>query len=208
MLRALVLRRKGYPVIAAAERGAWQQLEAKLRPFVARRVTSPADVDDVVQDTLLRIERGVTQLRDDQRFGPWVYRVARSAIVDHRRSAARHPLASAEVPEQADVEESDELARDELAGCIAPFVAALPSPYREALTLTELEGMTQRDAAAMLGISLSGMKSRVQRGRRLLRRSLEQCCHIALDARGGVMDWQARPDGCVPSRCGSGLAGR
>ncbi len=56
----------------------------------------------------------------------------------------------------------------------------LPSPYREALTLTELEGLTQKEAAEMLGISLSGMKSRVQRGRQQLRQALEDCCHIAL----------------------------
>lgn len=75
----------------------------------------------------------------------------------------------------------------ELATYIVPLVAMLPSPYREAITLTELEGLTQQEAAEMVGISLSGMKSRVQRGRRLLRQALDECCEIALDARGAVM---------------------
>lgn len=82
------------------------------------------------------------------------------------------------------------------------FVAMLPSPYREALTLTELEGMTQKDAAFMLGISLPAMKSRVQRGREKLRETLEACCHIALDARGAVVSCEPRPDGRLPDcRC-------
>ena len=54
-------------------------------------------------------------------------------------------------------------------GVFNPGARGLVEPYREALTLTELEGLSQKDAATMLGISVSGMKSRVQRGRRLLR---------------------------------------
>lgn len=83
----------------------------------------------------------------------------------------------------------------------ALFVSMLPSPYREALTLTELEGLTQKEAAEMLGISLSGMKSRVQRGREKLRAALEDCCHIALDARHRVVGCEPRPDGKLPDGC-------
>jgi RNA polymerase sigma-70 factor (ECF subfamily) len=89
----------------------------------------------------------------------------------------------------------------ELASYVAMFVALLPSPYREALTLTELEGLTQKQAADILGISLSGMKSRVQRGRQQLRGALEDCCHIALDVRGRVLSCEPRTDGKLPDSC-------
>ena len=191
-------------MIDGATRGAWHDLDAKLRPFIARRVRAAVDVDDVIQDAFLRMQRGLAGLRDDDRFGPWVYQVARSAIADHRRTAARHRVANAEPPEEEapglDEEEDDALQR-EMVACIAPFVAMLPSPYREAITLTELEGLTQKEAAAMLGISVSGMKSRVQRGRQHLRSALEDCCHIALDARGRVVSCQVRPDGRLPDGC-------
>lgn len=190
-------------MIDAATRGAWRDLEAKLRPFVARRVRSEVDVDDVVQDVFLRMQRGIGALRDEERFGPWVYQVARSAIADHQRLAAKHrPVTNARSAEEPVVPEDDELEVErELAGYIAPFVAMLPSPYREALTLTELEGLTQKQAAEMLGISLSGMKSRVQRGRVQLRKALEDCCHIALDARGRVVSCEPRADGRLPDGC-------
>ena len=68
---------------------------------------------------------------------------------------------------------------------IAPSVAMLPLPYREALTLTELEGLTEKQAAEMLGISLSSMKSRVQRGRQQLRAAFEDGCHVGLDGLHG-----------------------
>ncbi|MFN0248635.1 MAG: sigma factor-like helix-turn-helix DNA-binding protein [Kofleriaceae bacterium] len=72
----------------------------------------------------------------------------------------------------------------------------LPTPYREAVTLVELEGLTTREAADMVGVSLSGMKSRVQRGRDQLRTLFDDCCEIALDARGKVTDFTPRPKAC------------
>lgn len=176
---------------------AHEDISARLRPFIARRV-APADVDDVLQDVFLRVQRGLGTLRDDDRFGPWVYQVARSAIAEQRRARRRHPLTDRDAPEEASAppDAGDEGAAErELALCVVPFIAMLPSPYREALTLTELEGVTQRDAAEMTGISLSGMKSRVQRGRDRLRELFEECCEIAIDARGHVVSCEPRAQG-------------
>jgi RNA polymerase sigma-70 factor (ECF subfamily) len=203
VLRAVLLRAGDLGMIDPAARGAWRELEAKLRPFVARRVRSDVDVDDIVQDVFLRMQRGLAGLRDEERFGSWVYQVARSAIVDHQRVAMKHRVVDAEgrEEERLDVDEGDRAVEEELAGYLAPFVAMLPSPYREALTLVELEGLTQKQAAEMLGISLSGMKSRVQRGRVQLRKALEDCCHIALDIRGRVVSCEPRVDGRLPDGC-------
>jgi RNA polymerase sigma-70 factor, ECF subfamily len=193
-------------LIQPSARGAWQEIERHLRPFVARRLSDPHDQADVMQDIYLRIQAGVADLRATELFGPWVYQVARSAVADHGRSRARHPLPT-NAPSDADersappADEEEGSAERELATYIAVFVAALPSPYREAITLTELQGMTQKDAAEMLGISLSGMKSRVQRGRRQIQEMLQACCEIALDARGHVLSYDLRSDGRVPENC-------
>ena len=58
--------------------------------------------------------------------------------------------------------------------------------------LTELEGVTQKDAAAKLGLSISGMKSRVQRGRGKLKDVVLDCCEVELDRRGGLVDYRRR----------------
>lgn len=191
-------------MIAPSDRGAWRELEARLRPFVAGRGVPAADVDDVVQEIFARIQRGVGQLRDDERFGPWVYRLARSAVADRARAERRHPAPGRDgladdvaAPE----DDPDEPLTASLAAVVARFVAELPSPYREALTLTELEGLTQREAADLVGVSLSGMKSRVQRGRQRLRDELEACCAFALDARGRVIACAPRADGRGPADC-------
>lgn len=184
-------------------RSRWRQLEAELRPFIARRLWSAADVDDVLQDVFVRLHGGLSELRDDERFGPWVYRVARSAIVDHQRRSSKHhvPPEGFEPKDEAGVDDDDEAVEQALASYVAHFVAMLPSPYREALTLTEFEGLTQKEAAKMLGLSLSGMKSRVQRGRVQLRKAFEGCCHIECDVRGRVISCQPRLEAGFSSGC-------
>jgi RNA polymerase sigma-70 factor (ECF subfamily) len=173
-------------------------VEAQLRPFVARRVP-PTDVDDVMQDVFVRVQRGLAALRDDERMTAWLFQIARSAIAEHGRARARHPLphsaTPAETPTDANATADDDRDREaatHLAGCIATFVARLPSPYREAVTLVELEGLTAREAAARAGVSVSGMKSRVQRGRAQLRALFDACCTFALDARRKVIDFEPR----------------
>ena len=93
-----------------------------------------------------------------------------------------------------------------LLNCVAPFVARLPSPYREAMTLVELQGLSQVEAADVGGVSVSGMKSRVQRGRRMLREMFEECCALTVDGRGKVIEAEQRASasphcGCSASNC-------
>lgn len=171
-----------------------EQLIERLRPFVARRLSSPADVDDVLQDVLLSMHSHLGELRDDDRFGPWIYRIVRNSIIDRHRAAARETQESVEPAAEAD-DGGDDAVASGLVHCIAPFVARLPSPYREAVTLVDLEGVTFKDAATMTGLSLPGMKSRVQRGRAQLRELFEECCRLEFDARRRVVDYE-----CVPGR--------
>ena len=191
-------------MIGTEARGAWKELERRLRPYLARRVASPADIDDLLQDIFVRMHQGLSSLRDEERFGGWVYRVANSAIVDKARRRARTP----EVDSADGVEVGVPLADDDaeqlqsdLGQCVALFVARLPSPYREAITLTELEGLTQKEAAEMLGISFSGLKSRVQRGRDKIRHMFEECCRISVDCRGRVIECEPRDLEEVPPDC-------
>lgn len=196
--------------VAAAAKQMWSELTTGLRAFVGRRVSNPADVDDIVQRVFLSVHRGLPSLRDNDRLHAWVYQTARNAIVDYYRSPARRREISvggdADVAEAAadryrDLEETDRSAAGELAGCLQPLMRSLPLADAEALRLTEIEGMTQAESASRLGLSVSGMKSRVQRARRRLRATLEMCCRVELDRRGSVMDYEPRQkNGCGP--CG------
>lgn len=166
---------------------------AQIRPFVERRV-APHDVDDVMQEILQHVHTGFDSLEDDTRFAAWLHSVARNAIADHHRRAGRRDAKhDAFATEWRDDAEEQEDAAASLARFVGAFVGMLPSPYREALQLTEIQGLTMREAAEREEVSISGMKSRVQRGRRLLRELFEACCEIALDSRGHVIEVTPHP---------------
>jgi len=172
----------------------WLETTARLRAFVRRRVSSAADAEDIVQGVLLRLQESMGRLRNRDQVGPWLFRAARNAVVDHYRARGRSiPAGDTEFSELAHEEQDAAAAIQEAVGAsLALLMARLPIVYREALILTELEGLTQAQAAEMIGISVSGMKSRVQRGRAQLRKMLEACCSIQLDQRQRVVGWQPR----------------
>jgi len=194
----------------------WQQVHDGLRAFVSKRVANGAEVDDILQEVFERMHRGIGSLKDPQRVLSWVYQIARHAIVDHYRKGVRRK----EIPSglAGDMEGTglSSLAQvinrvggqreqgAELSGCLRPMIDRLPGDYREAVQLVEIDGLTQQAAAKRLGLSLSGMKSRVQRGRKQLKQMLEDCCLIQLDRRGGVVEFEARGTGCDPCTDRSG----
>jgi RNA polymerase sigma-70 factor, ECF subfamily len=170
----------------------WLEFRDQLRAFVARRVSNPADVDDLVQWAFLQMHRSLGEIRKGERIHAWLYSTARRAIADYYRSGSRRrevlvggalDLDALRLGSEVPTDDASEASR-EVASCLAPVVDRLSPTDRDAIVLTEIRGLRVADAAARAGLSLSGMKSRVQRARRRLRKAMLDCCHLALDARG------------------------
>jgi RNA polymerase sigma-70 factor (ECF subfamily) len=205
----------------------WQEVHDGLRAFIAKRVANEVEVEDILQEVFLRMHRKLDSLKDPRRMISWVYQITRNAIIDYYRAPERKRevpaglavdldsalqssvLRQAQDPESyrgalsTSVKDSSQL-RTELAGCLRPMIDRLSKDYRDAVTLVELEGLTQNETAKRLGLSVSGMKSRVQRGRRQLKKMLDDCCLIQLDPRRSVTDYtlrdpQSNPCGCPPA---------
>ncbi|MBT7805299.1 sigma-70 family RNA polymerase sigma factor [Candidatus Poribacteria bacterium] len=175
----------------------WEETRRGLLAFVQRRVATPQDAEDLVQDVLIRMHANLSRLRDTDRVMAWAYGIARNAITDYYRSRANASGAMAQLEDENSGRVSGPTAVEddqegELAACMRPYVSRLPDPYHEALRLVELEGMTQVDAARRVGISGSGMKSRVQRGRGMVRAMLSECCDVELAPAGGIAGYEAR----------------
>ena len=186
--------------------GLYHELNGRLLSFVRRRVASAEDAEDIVQTVFARIHAHRAELTETQSVSGWVHRIARNAITDHHRANASAGRATerltreAEVHDDARADEADDPGA-ELARCVEPLVARLPGEYRDALALTELGGLSQKDAAAETGLSVSGMKSRVQRGRAKLGELLLECCEIELDSRRGIMGYEPRHPEDNPCAC-------
>ncbi|WP_413113185.1 RNA polymerase sigma factor SigZ [Thaumasiovibrio sp. DFM-14] len=171
----------------------WQNHKVQLRSYISKRVKDADAVDDILQDVYIKASTNLHQLKSRGSLTGWLYRIAYNAIMDYYR---RHQSYD-ELPESLVAEELDsgEKAHRELAQCLGPLIEELPDKYRLPLQLAELDGVTQQAVADQLGLSLSGAKSRIQRGRVKLRERLTACCDIEV-GRGGVMEFQRKdPNG-------------
>ena len=178
----------------------WLEYIDHLTAVVAKRVAAPA-VEDVVGEILLKVVRHRAELDEVSSPIAWMTRIALNTIADyHRRSAVEQRTKSewaADAQTQNAVADDGEGIEQSIAGCVLPFIQELPPLDAQVLILTDLDGMTQRAAAEQLGLSISGMKSRVQRARIRLRDALATCCAVQFDRRGGVLEVTRRTsDNC------------
>jgi RNA polymerase sigma-70 factor (ECF subfamily) len=183
------------PNVAVSTDKIWAAFAGPLRRFIRTRVANDAEAEDLLQEVFTKIHLKLAQLRDTERLAAWIYQIARNAVIDHLRARAKAP-AAVEVAEDLPAPAEAPALDAEVASCLRPLIERLPDPYREALVMTELDGKTQRELAHAAGLSLSGAKSRVQRGREQLKALLLACCHVEFDRRGGVIAYEPRPGAC------------
>lgn len=178
----------------------WTQLSSDLRRFIRRRVADDHVADDLLQETFLRIHRSIDTLETADRLAAWVYRIARNVIHDHyRKSGPVVPSGEHGEPSAPPGPGAEPLALG--CGWVEELIQQLPEGYREAIRLSEVEGLAQRVVADRLGLSLSGAKSRIQRGREMLKDVLTRCCSFEFDRRGNLMNVDPKPDRTVCRDC-------
>ncbi len=170
----------------------WKEYHDKLYGFILSRVNEPSVADDILQDVFMRILSKIDSLKDCDKLQSWIYQIARNAIIDYYRSRKK----TSELPPAltAPDEEFGNRASEDIDACLMPMIRSLPDPYREAVMLSEIEGRTQKEVAEEQGISLSGAKSRVQRGRGMIKEMMFGCCRFEFDKRGNVIDYERKGD--------------
>jgi len=173
----------------------WTTFHERLLRFIRKRVANEHDAEDVLQDVFLKIHQRIDQLQDAEKLPAWVFQIARRSVIDYYRARSSTPE-QADLPDELAEHREPEPTSADVADCLAPMIERLPEPYRQAVVMTELEGRTQRELAESLGLSVSGAKSRVQRGREHLKTMLLDCCHFAFDQRGRVIDYEPRIATC------------
>lgn len=172
----------------------WQEYHSRLRAFIKSRISDDAATDDILQDVFLKMHTGLASLRDDTKIKNWLYQITRNTIIDYFRS--QKP--TVDIPDWLSLPETDSTDNvyQELAECLRPMIKALPEKYRGAVTLSELKGLKQKEVAQLQGISVSGAKSRVQRGRALLKQMLNECCRFQFDHSGRIIEYERKDGTC------------
>jgi RNA polymerase sigma-70 factor, ECF subfamily len=172
-----------------------EEFLGRLRQFVRARTPSPQDAEDVVQDVLVKLlKKGGVVAPGSVR--PWLFTVARHEIYDRWRSSRPRvgPLEDVAAP----VAVGDNGAVAYLAQCMEPMLSSMTEVDRDLLRRVDVLEESQAVLAGQLGLSASGLKSRVQRARRRLRALLEGCCEVERDRRGTPVSYRLKPERPCP----------
>lgn len=179
-------------LIARAKAGDASALEALLAEvapavhrFGLRMCKNAHDAEDVLQETLMAIAGHLPEFEGRASFSSWTFAIARSACGRRRRGAKNRPPLSddhaLEVPAAGASPEARASER-ELARLLSSALDALPDDQREAIQLRDVEGVSVKDAAVAIGITVEALKSRVHRAREALREALRPILEPAAPA--------------------------
>ena len=174
----------------------WEDSRTRLKNFIAKRIGNEADAEDVLQNVFFKIHRNIAELKDPEKLYAWVFQTTRKAIIDFYRERKIPNDSADEILDRIAVEPNEQDVEDEVMGWLEPMIKDLPEKYRDALLLTDIEGLTQKELSEKLDISVSGAKSRVQRGREQLRETLLNCCHLEFNRAGKIVEYRPKAGKC------------
>ncbi|MCL2152307.1 MAG: RNA polymerase sigma factor SigZ [Oscillospiraceae bacterium] len=166
----------------------WEDYNSALRSFIRKRIANEHDVEDILQDIIIKVHQNLDNMSDYKKISSWLYKIAHNAIVDYYRIKGKGNT-TIELTDDIEAVVDEDLSENaEVALCLSFLINMLPEPYKQAILLTEFERITQRELSSMLGLSLSGAKSRVQRARRMLKDIISSYCELEIDRRGNIID--------------------
>jgi len=159
--------------------------------YVLGMVRTPAEAEDLTQDTFLRAYRHGDSLRDPKAVRGWLYRIATHVCLDRLRQ--RTPIVFldseeedgrvkppvSEFPSPLEVSE-----RKETSACVQRCLDFLPDKYRAVVLLHEAHSLTAPEIAALLGLTVATVKVRIHRARRKLQKVMECGCLLSEDEQG------------------------
>jgi RNA polymerase sigma-70 factor (ECF subfamily) len=196
------LRRKKARTAVQEDQFPDQALRRRIYRRILALVNDAAEAEDLTQETLIRVYRGLPQFRGESSLTTWALRIARNVVQDGHRHAASHPLEMAEPMGEGDFDglvdpaapdPEREVERRLSAECIRETLETLPQRYREAVELHDLEGLENPEIAQRLRLPVSTVKIRVHRGRGRLRGACEEDCEPYSDGRGNVVCRPRKP---------------
>lgn len=151
-----------------------------LRRYLERTVGNREIADDLLQETLIRIARGLPDFEGRSSIKTWVYTIATRLVTDHfrRRENRTHMIDMESVPDISDSEIDIEsrMVIEEMSSCVREVIDSLPEDYRTALVLYDLQGLTAQATAEACGCSLAAAKIRIHRARARLGKALNNQC--------------------------------
>jgi RNA polymerase sigma-70 factor, ECF subfamily len=171
----------------------WSEYSHQLKAYILKRIPDSSFADDILQDVFIKIHEKIDSLKDHKKINSWIYQITKNSIIDYYRKQ-KIKLSDIQLVSEKELNaleavdsKTERNPEERIASGLKVMIDSLPNEYAQALNLVEFQGLSQVQLAKELNISVSGAKSRVQRGRQMLKDSLMKCCHYEFDKYGTII---------------------
>nr|WKN36274.1 sigma-70 family RNA polymerase sigma factor [Tunicatimonas sp. TK19036] len=171
----------------------FQQYREELLHFVNKRLQDRAQSEALVSDVLMKMHLHCEQLDQIKNIRSWLYQITRNTIHDYFRELKKIENRPVDVARQKPEVLLGTDGQESLAVLIPSLLTCLPASYAQPLQMSDLEGLPQKVIAQKMQLSVSGVKSRIQRGRQKLKALFHECLHLELDQQGVPVDFSIKP---------------
>lgn len=172
----------------------WDEFSSQLFGYIISKVHHREDAEDILQEVYLKSIKNIESLREDSNLNAWLYTVTRNTINDHFRK--KQGSVREEFKTDLFAVDKQWSIQDNFC-CLEPHINELPDKYRSVILMSEVEGLKHADIADKLSMSVSAIKSRVVRGREMLKDKFVDCCQYHVNAEGKLV---GEPD-CQRPEC-------
>lgn len=155
---------------------------ARIVRYLARLVGN-VEAEDLTQEVFVKVNRGLSEFRDEAHIGTWIYKIATNTALDRLRSPSFkrvEPVEDVELislnPGAKGPTAEQQAIKEEMSVCVRKMIDRLPDTYRTAIVLSELEGFKDSEVAHILGVKLSAAKITLHRARKSLKNILSENC--------------------------------
>ncbi|WP_434360925.1 sigma-70 family RNA polymerase sigma factor [Parasalinivibrio latis] len=190
-------------IVTHSEIGAaFAALQQSLRKYLGRKLPEAVDADDVIQDIFVKALLASESQRFIENLTGWLYSAARTAVADYYRCHRNvEPL-----PDDLQAEEADDALFTDVSTCLTPFIDTLPDKYRDTLKDVDINNRKMKELAEEESVSLSAVKSRAARARKMVKQQIQACCELEWQD-GFVVDCQKNPSAITGSNNSGGCCG-
>lgn len=158
----------------------WTEFHQQLFKFILTKVSDATIAEDILQDVFIQVINNIDSLEDKTKLQAWLYQICRNRIIDYYRSK-KLDIENIDDYDAVDTKDEEDIA---LNNCIRILISDLPSNVSSILQASELDEIKQKDIAEKESLSLPAVKSRLRRGRELLKKKLLACCIIEFTENG------------------------
>ena len=171
----------------------WSEYRNALKAFLHSKISNPADVEDLLQEILIKTHNNINTLEDESSIKSWLFQIANRTAIDFYRKKDRTIESNSE---KLWYEQNEQEVMQELLKCIAPFIQALPEDSARLLNAVYIQDKSQKDYAEESDITYSTLKSQIQNSRKELKALFDQCCEYEIDKSGNLIDFNPKSDSC------------